>query len=221
MAILAMQAGTGKSACATYAARGGERKFMGSIGLILSMVLATGLTPQATGSTFKAAPAGLPGSGFSQATPASSPKPVPSFSGPIRLPVDLYTAGGTHLEKGVYDVEVKVENGQYSLIFRQDDKTQGTIQGEILKDDASDDQLTMPLIGTQFLRSSDDPVGSEAQRHFSKSGLPQYQEESRDWKAALRAYNTQDQKDVRWLFEARQPAGKWLHVQFDLYLNPR
>ena len=67
---------------------------------------------------------------------------------------------------------------------------------------------------------SADPVGTEAERHFSKSGLPRYQEERRDWKATLRAYSTDDQKESLWLFEERQPGGKWSHIQFILYLNP-
>ncbi len=149
----------------------------------------------------------------------SAPAPLPSFSGSIRLPVDLYSVSGTHLEKGEYTIQVKQMGGEYSLTFLQNDQPKGVVKGEVLAEDAAEQDLAMPLIGTQFLRSSDDPVGSEAERHFSKSGLPQYQEEKRDWKAALRVYTTQDQKGTVWLFENRQPAGKWLHVRFRLSLN--
>jgi hypothetical protein len=166
---------------------------MGSIGLVLALLMASG----------------------------SAPATAPTFSGLIRLPVDLYSVDGTRMEKGEYAVQVKQENGQYSLVFLQNDQTKGTIKGEAGKEDGSDEQIAMPLIGTQFMRSSADPVGSEAERHFSKSGLPQYQEERRDWKATLRVYTTRDQKEALWFFEERQPEGKWSHIQFKLYLNPK
>jgi hypothetical protein len=149
----------------------------------------------------------------------SAPATAPSFSGDLRLPVDLYAAGGTRLEKGEYAVQVKQENGQYGLTFLQSDQPKVTVKGEVLGDDAGEEQASMPLIGTQFLRSSADPVGSDWERHFSKSGLPHYQEEERDWKATLRAYSTQDQKEALWFFEERQPARTWRHVRFRLYLN--
>lgn len=166
---------------------------MGSISLILALLMASG----------------------------TAPAPAPSYSGSITLPVDLYSSDGAHLEKGQYAVEVKQESGRYSLVFSQDDKIKGTLAGDVLGDAVNDDELAMPLIGTQFLRSSADPAGSEWERHFSRSGLPQYQEERRDWKATLRVYTTRDPKQTVWLFEERQAAGKWLHVQFKLYLNPK
>jgi len=152
---------------------------------------------------------------------STAPAAAPSFTGFIRLPVELYSADGTHLEKGQYAVQVKQESGHYSLIFLQNDEPKATIKGEMLSADADTGPVDLPLIGTQFLRSSADPVGSEAERHFSKSGLPHYQEEKRDWKATLRAYTTEDKKETVWFFEERQPAGKWSHVRFRLSLNPK
>jgi hypothetical protein len=152
---------------------------------------------------------------------AGSPqKPAPSFKGYIRLPVDLYSSEGTHLEAGPYVVEVKMESGRYSLVFLQDDQPRGAVKSEAAPDNESNES-GYPLIGTQYLRSSDDPVGTEAQRHFSKTGLPQYQEENRDWKATLRAYTTNDQKQALWIFEQRQPGAKWSHLQFRLYFHPQ
>jgi hypothetical protein len=191
MAILAMLE-HGQDARGTSSLRD-EGDFMGSICLILGMLMASG----------------------------SAPAPAPTFSASIRLPVDLYSADGTHLEKGEYAVQVKQDNSQYSLVFLQDDQPKGTVKGQVLGEDAGDDDLSIPLIGTQFLRSSADPVGSEAERHFSKTGLPQYQEEKRDWKATLRVYSTSDQKEALWFFEERQSAGNWLHVRFKLLLNPK
>ena len=155
------------------------------------------------------------------AATASPGSPAPSFKGSIKFPVDLYTADGARVEKGICDVEVKQEGGQYSLVLTQGDKPIGTVKGEVIRADASEDPSAIPLLGTQFLRSSADPVGTEAERHMSKTGLAQYQEETRDWKASLRIYRTQDQKDVLCLFEEREAEGKWKHIQFKLLLAPR
>lgn len=151
---------------------------------------------------------------------AGSPqKPALTFTGYIRLPVDLYSADGARLEKGPYVVQVQVANGGYSLVFLQDDQTRGTVKGKPVPPGGSDD-AGYPLIGTQYLRSSEDPVGSEAERHFSKTGLPRYEEENRDWKAALRVYTSNDQKETLWLLEQRQPGDKWSHVEFRLSFHP-
>lgn len=147
-------------------------------------------------------------------------RPVPSFKGYISLPVDLYSVDGLHLEKGQYVVQVKVDNDRYTLVFLQDDQPKGSIKGNAVSADEIDES-GYPLIGTQYLRSSDDPVGTEAERHFSKTGLPHYQEEGRDWKATLRVYTTNDRKEALWIFEQRQPGDKWSHVQFRLYFHPK
>jgi hypothetical protein len=147
-------------------------------------------------------------------------KAPPSFKASIRLPVDLYSKDGTHVEKGQYDVIVKQENSQYSLVLLQKDQPKITIAGSAAADSADDHNSLRPLIGTQYLRSSEDPVGTEAERHFSKTGLPQYQEENRDWKASLRVYATSDGKDALWIFEQRLPGYQWSHIKFKLYLTP-
>ena len=146
---------------------------------------------------------------------------APTFNGFIRLPVELYASGGVHLEAGQYTVEVKQVNGEYLLVFQQSDKTIGSIKGVVLNGGIDNGALDMPLMGTQYLHSSADPIGSEAERHFSKSGLPRYEEETRDWKATLRAYTTRDRMETRWFFEHRGPEDKWSHVQFVLYLSPQ
>ncbi len=158
---------------------------------------------------------------FSLLLLAGSPqKAAPSFSGEIRLPVDLYTSDGARIESGQYIVQVKCENEQYSLVIIEDIHSKATIHGDVLPEDGNNPS-GFPLIGTQYLRSSNDPVGTEAERHFSKTGLPHYQEENRDWKATMRVYTTDDQKQALWLFEQRGPGGKWSHVQFKLNLNPK
>ena len=153
--------------------------------------------------------------------PGSAPAtvPQPSFSADLRLPVDVYAADGTRVEKGEYTVQVKQDAGRFTLVFLQGTEPKATIKGETLSQDATAAGFSTPLIGTQFLRSSADPVGTETERHWSRNGLPRYQNEGRDWKATLRAYSSDDNKDVVWIFEERQSPGKWSHVEFKMFLN--
>ena len=69
-------------------------------------------------------------------SPASAHALAPSFSGSLRLPVDLYAASGTRLEKGQYTIQVKQDNGKYSLSFIQNDKPKVTVEGEVLGENA-------------------------------------------------------------------------------------
>jgi hypothetical protein len=130
----------------------------------------------------------------------------------------MTTREGKRLEKGAYDVEVKVGDGRYDLVFFQGEHPVATVQGKVLQDAASDPSATVPLIGTQYLRSSADPVGTEAERHFSKTGLAQYEEEKRDWKAALRLYKSSDGKQAVFIFSERQAGEHWNRVVFSLGL---
>ena len=152
--------------------------------------------------------------------PAASGTTVPSYKGSIRLPVALSTTDGTRVEKGQYDAEVKAEDGRYDLVFLLNDHAVATVKGDLLKDDASEPPVAMPLMGTQYLRSSADAVGTEAERHYSKTGLPQYEEENRDWKAALRIYRSPDDKQAVFLFSERKPGEQWNQIVFKLLLQP-
>jgi hypothetical protein len=151
--------------------------------------------------------------------PSALGAPALSYKGGIRLPMALATTDGVRLAKGQYDVEVKVEHGGYNLVFLQNEHALATVKGEALKDDASDPPVTMPLIGTQYLRSSADPVGTEAERHSSKTGLAQYEEENRDWKAAIRVYKSPDDKRAVFLFNERRAGEQWNRVVFKLLLE--
>jgi len=151
--------------------------------------------------------------------PSALGAPALSYKGGIRLPMALATTDGVRLAKGQYDVEVKVENGAYDLVFLQNERPLATVKGEALKDDASDPPVAMPLIGTQYLRSSADPVGTEAERHSSKTGLAQYEEERRDWKAAMRVYKSPDDKRAVFLFNERRAGEQWNRVVFKLLLE--
>src|SRR5437762_2255199 len=79
--------------------------------------------------------------------------------------------------------------------------------------------LTAPLTGVLFLRSTADPLPTEEERHNSKTGRPQYEEQARDWKTTLRVYGAArpEAREVRFLFQERQPRGRWSRVRFTLF----
>jgi hypothetical protein len=143
-----------------------------------------------------------------------------SYKGTVKFPVDLYAADGSHLEPGEYEIEVKPEAGRYTLVFSQNEKIRETVKGEELRDDASDPPGEVPLLGTNYLRSSADPVGTEAERHTSKTGRAQYEEENRSWKGELRVYRSTDNKALL-LFYEKLPGEHWKRTLFELFLSPR
>src|SRR5712692_2668296 len=118
------------------------------------------------------------------------PQPLPSYKGHIRLPIDLYTADGTRLEKGELDVELKGENGVLTLAF----SLEGKLKARIMSCSASresEETATVPIVGKIFLRSTAEPIGTEEDRQYTKTGLPQYMDLNRDWKATLRVYRSE------------------------------
>lgn len=143
-----------------------------------------------------------------------------SYRSGITSPVGLLAPDGSRLEKGQYDIEVKVADGRYDLVWLRNDRPVASINGEVLKDDAIAPRAARLLIGTLYLRSSADPVGTEAERHFSKTGFPQYEEENRDWKAAMRVYGSLDGKQAVFLFSERQLGEQWNRVVFRLAVAP-
>jgi hypothetical protein len=82
----------------------------------------------------------------------------------------LYAADGSHLEPGRYEIEVKAEADRYQLVFSQNEKIKETVSGGELRDGSDGPRVEIPLVGTNYLRSSADPVGTEAERHTSEIG---------------------------------------------------
>lgn len=142
----------------------------------------------------------------------------PAFENVIRLPQDLYTNGGQLLEQGMYRVRAQFDRGQPTLVFESSEQAKTTIEGkrtERIRQGAPN----VPIAGTMFLRSTDDPVGTDAERHHSKTGHPQYQETARYWKAALRMYrhaNVQ-KNDVLLLFQRRLSDSRWESIEYWVY----
>ena len=139
----------------------------------------------------------------------------PAFENVIRLPQDLYTRDGQSLPQDPYRVRVRFDHGGPALVFESPDQAKTVIEGK-QTDRIQEGAPGIPIAGTMFLRSTDDPIGTDAERHHSKTGHPQYQETERDWKATLRMYRHADarQKDVLLLFQRRLPGARWESTEF-------
>ena len=142
----------------------------------------------------------------------------PAFENVIRLPQDLYTHDGQLLEQGMYRVRAQFDRGRPTLVFESSDQAKTTIEGK-QRERIQQGSPNVPIVGTMFLRSTDSPVGTDAERHHSKTGHPQYQETERDWKAALRMYRHADpqKKDVLLLFQRRLPGARWESIEYRVY----
>ena len=144
-----------------------------------------------------------------------------AYENQARLPVDLYTPDGTLLAAGAYRVRVQFDEGRPSLLLTNSEDATTAVQGRPAVARDSGTAPTIPIAGTLFLRSTEDPVGTDAERHRSKTGHAQYHETKRDWKAALRMYRYADagRKEVLLLFQRRQPQGLWETSEFQLFLQ--
>jgi len=132
------------------------------------------------------------------------PKSVPPYVGKVDLPLSLKTSEGSRLEKGPFDLELRAEGGSYSLHFISAEGMKAVTAGEREEGPPGEEEIGYPLVGTIHLRSTSNPVGTDAERHHSKTGLPQYQEETRRWDATLRMYRLDSQNRISVLFHKNQ-----------------
>jgi len=142
-----------------------------------------------------------------------------SYRGSIVLPINLYTLEGVPLPKGKHEIEIRVDQDRYSLAFHSDGKADTVITGQQIQGDLFNLPATIPIAGTHYLRSAADPMQTAQERQFSKTGLPQYAEEAREWKATLRAYKAES-GSVFAIFQIRDRNGKLKRVDFELSSNP-
>jgi hypothetical protein len=135
------------------------------------------------------------------------------------LPLDLRTPDGVELARGDFEVEVRKENGRFVLTFLRKDSPKAVVAGQAPLE-TKDDLPTVPLVGTTHLRSTAEPIGTAEERHFSKTGRPQYAEEIRDWKTTLRLYRFEDsgRSEVQFVFAGQAPDGQWDVQTFQLLL---
>lgn len=141
-----------------------------------------------------------------------------SYKGSITFPFDLYTLEGARIPKGKHTVEIGVEKKQYLLSLYSEGKMAAVIRGAQVPGGLFTLPATVPIVGTHYLRSSADPLQTAQERQFSKTGLPQYAEETRDWKATLRVYKTST-GSVFAIFQVLEEGGKCRRVDFELSLN--
>ncbi len=140
----------------------------------------------------------------------------PSYQGKIYLPVNLWTVKGTLLEKGSYLVKIKKhESGNHVLVFFSGGQSRAQVV-ESAGENLDFESAEIPLVGTHYLVSTAEPIAPAEERRRSKTGMPRYQEESRDWKAALRVYQAQLEGDVFFIYFERQEHGKWKKTYFRL-----
>ena len=102
-----------------------------------------------------------------------------TYKGSVRLPLELQTGQGQRLQKGKVDLEVRLDQ-KTGLLFPQGEQALAWVERKVLEGEAQDLPGTVSLLGTVFLQSSAVPLRSEFDRRYSKTGKPQYREESYD-----------------------------------------
>ena len=141
----------------------------------------------------------------------------------LHLPGDLYTAKGTVVEKGSYELRLRLENGESNLAFLKEEQPVAVVSGRPY-DGGTTENWVVPVLGTLYLRSTADPIGTDEERHYSETGQAQYEYEKRDWKATLRAYRSvrPGEKGVRFVFQETADDGVQTRNIFVLFLkNPQ
>ena len=143
-----------------------------------------------------------------------------SYVTQLRLPGDLYTANGVVLQKGNYDLQLRIENGLYSLAFLQGDRQVAAVAGYPHEKEGAK-KWVVPVLGTLFLRSTADPIGTDEERHYSETGQAQYEYEKRNWKATLRAYRSvrPDDRGLRFVFQEIGDGGEQTRTDFVLFVE--
>jgi hypothetical protein len=143
------------------------------------------------------------------------------YTGSMTSPIDLFTQDGAKLEKRKYDVEVTSDGTLWTLSFLQEGKDPVSMKGKLAAGDFFNLPGMMPLLGTHYMRSSAEPLKTAQERQFSKTGLPQYAEQERDWKATLRVYKSfSEPSNVFFIFQVRNADGQRTRADFKLRSEP-
>ena len=143
---------------------------------------------------------------------------APSYEGRIHLPFDLAVGDRQILiKKDTYRIAIVPDSDGYSLNFLEQGKPAAAVKGGAPSEPGRP-APTMPATGTLFLRSSNLPVLTDEERHYSRTGKPQYEEATRDWEATLRVYEHLDSSnpEVHFVFQRRVEDRKWNEVRFIL-----
>ena len=154
------------------------------------------------------------------------PRPITAsdvvrYSGSMTSPINLFTQDGAKIEKRKYDIEVTSDGILWTLSFLQEGKDPVTVKGKLAAGDLFSLPALIPLLGTHYMRSSAEPLKTAQERQFSKTGLPQYAEQERDWKATLRVYRSfSEPGDVLFIFHVRNADGQRTRADFKLRSEP-
>ena len=140
------------------------------------------------------------------------------YTGVMTLPIDLFTLEGTKIEKGRCEIEVYVFDGtRWILSFVPESKIRVVVKGNPATGDLFIMPGMMPLVGTHYMRSSAEPLKTAQERQFSKTGLPQYAEQERDWKATIRVYkNSKEPAEIVFIFQVRDAGSQPTRADFKL-----
>lgn len=144
------------------------------------------------------------------------------YVGMMLLPMDLIAQEGTKIEKGRCEIEVYVFDGtRWMLSFLPESRSRVIVKGKLAEGDPFDLSAMTPLVGTHYMRSSSEPLKTAQERQFSKTGLPQYAEQERDWKATLRVYQSYSEPgEVLFVFQVRSADGTLKRAHFKLRSLP-
>ena len=140
------------------------------------------------------------------------------YKGRFHLPLELHTRQGRTLEKGKYDLEVRLGQKAW-LLFSRGEQEGARVEGSVSKATKPEPAAAVPIVGTIFLQSSAVPVRRDADRRYSQTGRPQYVEESYDWRGTLRVHrplNSQD-REVYFVFHERGQGERHTRIQFTLF----
>lgn len=148
---------------------------------------------------------------------AAAQEAPPTYKGSLRLPLELQTRQGQRLAKGKVDLEVRLEPKAW-LLLSQGERDLARVEGKALEGEAQDLPGAVPLVGTVFLQSSAVPLRSDFDRRYSKTGKPQYREESYDWRGTLRVHRppSPQSQEVYFVFHERGQDETHRRIRFTL-----
>ena len=105
----------------------------------------------------------------------------------------------------------------WTLSFLQEGKGPVGVKGKLAAGDLFSLPAMIPLLGTHYMRSSTERLKTAQERQFSKTGLPQYAEQERDWKATIRVYRSfREPGEVFFIFHVRNADGQLTRADFSL-----
>jgi len=119
----------------------------------------------------------------------------PIYRGEVRLPLELYTAGGETIPSGKHDLEIRLAGSEYLLVFVSGQKTIASIPGKAFSGASG---FNMPVIGTVLLQRVEEEKKEASEM---KSRISPYLT-NLSWKATLR------------LYQAAAPSNKELRAVF-------